>query len=39
LVFTTEEDLKRVTQQKKELALLAEHEHSKLGSVEVRVIY
>ena len=39
LVFTTEEDLKRVTQQKKELALLAEHEHSKLGSVEVRIIY
>ncbi|MFC3149644.1 MalM family protein [Litoribrevibacter euphylliae] len=39
LIFTTEEDLKRVTQQKEQLALLAEHEHSKTGSVEVKVIY
>jgi hypothetical protein len=39
LIFTTEDDLKRMTQKSAELASLAEHAHSKTGSVEVRVIY
>ncbi|GLQ33218.1 MalM family protein [Litoribrevibacter albus] len=39
LIFTTQEDLKRITQRKQNLAVLAEHEHSRTGSLEVKVIY